>query len=236
MLLGLTSVLALPASNYTPGVWYGPDGEELPIHYTGDLPSALRKRANTPINCDPGLPDWTYRFRDSSCERQTSPQNWVCNGLIQQQLYNIQNYQTRGVCAPNQICVDGLDGGRTTYCADQLGFIQITQTLLKKMAQQGLQYGYTGPTGGSYAVEAVFTDENDATKPIELDNIDVTAAKNQLVLGKYTQQITGENECTQCSSLGFQPIPDQSTIFQFKGTFPSSVTGARLYFWQSNAT
>ena len=231
--LGFTSALVPPPSNFTPGVFYA-DGVELPMVYTHDVPPTLRKRANTPIVCDPGEAGWNYRLTESHCDRQTSPQNWECNGIMNQNLYNVKRYQTLGACADSQVCVDGLNGGQLTYCADQDGFIQISQTLLTKMAQQGFQYVYGGPTGDTSAVEAVFTDPDDATKPITLDSLDIIAGKSQALYGQYTTQSAGETECSDCSSLGFQPIPLQSSFFQIKGTFPASVTGARMYFWQSS--
>lgn len=123
----------------------------------------------------------------------------------------------------------------TTFCSDLQAYVAISQTMVAKMkanpTQNPIQWFYGGGQGDNHAVEAVFTDGDDPTTSVTLDNLDITAEASRLILGKSSWSPLGSNACSSCSSLGIDPVPPQTSLFQFHASFPASVSSGRIYFW-----
>ena len=97
-----------------------------------------------------------------------------------------------------------------------------------------LEYG--GETGGTSAVEAVFTGGGGLDDPIVLDSIEVSAQKSrkadattfrkrQLELDPGLQWVEiARNYCKNCTSLGVQPVPEDTTHFDITVTLPAGET------------
>lgn len=81
-------------------------------------------------------------------------------------------------------------------------------------------------TGNRHAVEAIFTPEV-PTQPIALDSLDIVAQSPSVVFS------TGQMWKTDAySSLGIEPIPDNSLRFSIHAGFPAGVESGRMYLWQ----
>ncbi len=147
--------------------------------------------------------------------------------------------------------------GPWAFCSDQDNYVKLSQELLRKLQGEhrfsralkwyrkitdylpGRRTG--GADGGSeHVMETVFTGPGGIDDPVKLDGIDIVAASSQLDLSKGIKwNPLAERTCEGCSSLGIEPVPDQTTIFGVSPRYPASMltgadsaVGGFMYFWQ----
>ena len=110
-------------------------------------------------------------------------------------------------------------------------FVNLVGELAGQSATDTVNVPYRGAVGGTSAVEVVFTGANGVGDPLTLSKIEVDAQKNQVGVNLNWQWVTTkQNLCTQCTSLGIQPVPEGTSHFSISAQLPVGVGKARMYW------
>ena len=207
------------------------EGNEIPIHFTQRTPSIVQKRASTLVTCELFTNDIQYIFDLSICKRP-SAQAWACDSSDPTD-ENV-THRVDGSCASSQICVDGITNtvqghdGPVAYCADiDQAYLDITPELIARLGDNPIRWYYGGLTGKSHAIEAVFGGFDPAA-PITMESLNITAESSS---GYSVGEPLSFNSCTNCSSLGIQPIPKDMVTAAIRFTAEPGAPGARMYIW-----
>ena len=209
-------------------------------HSPNTSSTSHHKRVSRLVTCGPVINGVQYTFGTSFC-RRPSAVNWWCTsfgpgGPDGGGPPNV----LPGNCSGNEICVDGIQGtvpgqtGPAAYCVSMDGYVELLTDLLGSGATDQVSVPYTGPVGGTSAVEAIFTGSGGPGDDLTVQHIEVDGQKNQVGIDLNYEWVNSgpPNFCSSCTTLGIQPVPEGTTHFNIEAQLTRGSGKARMYWAQ----
>lgn len=178
----------------------------------------------------------------SVCNRNISPQAYITQCIKIGSVIFVDQVRVGGNCARHEICIDGVEHPHpapgelveTAYCVSAQNFVRIAQDqrahLTPSSTTNAVFTAQYHPGSGRHIVEAVMTGL-DARQSVFASTLRIEAQSFIMASSGPVWRclLGGLFECSNCSSMGFFPVPDGTQRIQVAVTLPAMVAGGLLY-------
>ena len=206
--------------------------------------STLTKRIIDPtVQCFGPYAGWEDLF--SKCDRDRSPQAYVIYCFIpilhHGALPPAQGYPgfrvQRGVCPPNEICVQRNDPTEineertVAMCTPAQAYRRFESTAGDRSSAGAVQIPGHPNNHGAVAVDAVLTGPS-IVNPLKAQSITINALKRLFSVSNiphFGTTMNGTASCQNCYDVGLQPIPETTDLLTANAVLAPGLTSGTLY-------